>query len=73
MRKAAILMGVLLALSTVMVLVVTRAENWPNWRGPSLNGVSQERDLPVKWSDTENVTWKLAMPDRSGSTPVVWG
>lgn len=73
MRKIGVLTGIVLALSTMTALMVTRAENWPNWRGPSLNGVSLEKDLPVRWSDTENVTWKLAMPDRSGSTPVIWG
>jgi len=49
------------------------AEQWPQWRGPMLNGVSGEKNLPVSWSTTENVTWKLAMPERSGSTPIVWG
>jgi outer membrane protein assembly factor BamB len=34
--------------------------------------VSAERNLPLKWNPTENVAWKLAMPDRSGSTPIVW-
>jgi outer membrane protein assembly factor BamB len=49
------------------------AENWPQWRGPSLNGVSGERNLPIKWSTTENVAWKLQLPAWSGSTPIVWG
>jgi outer membrane protein assembly factor BamB len=49
------------------------AEHWPQWRGPMLNGVSGEKNLPASWSTTENVTWKLAMPERSGSTPIVWG
>jgi outer membrane protein assembly factor BamB len=49
------------------------AEHWPQWRGPSLNGISAEKNLPVRWSTTENVVWKLAMPERSGSTPIVWG
>jgi len=48
------------------------AEHWPQWRGPQGNGVSGETDLPVEWSTTENVAWKLAMPERSGSTPIVW-
>jgi outer membrane protein assembly factor BamB len=38
-----------------------------------LNGTSSEKNLPIRWSTTENVTWKLAMPERSGSTPIVWG
>ena len=52
---------------------VTSAENWPGWRGPSLNGVSGEKNLPLRWSQTENVTWKLPLPAWSGSSPVVWG
>ena len=50
-----------------------RAENWPNWRGPSQNGISSERDLPVAWSATRNVRWKVALPEAGNSTPVVWG
>jgi outer membrane protein assembly factor BamB len=38
-----------------------------------LNGLSAETNLPVKWSKTENVAWTLAMPERSGATPIVWG
>jgi outer membrane protein assembly factor BamB len=49
------------------------AEHWPQWRGPLLNGVSGEKNLPVTWSATQNITWKLAMPERSGATPIVWG
>ena len=53
--------------------VALHAENWPQWRGPSLNGVSAETGLPVRWSKTENIAWKLAMPAWSGSTPILWG
>jgi outer membrane protein assembly factor BamB len=49
------------------------AENWPQWRGPSANGLSGEKGLPVRWSKTENVTWKIDMPAWSGSTPIIWG
>jgi outer membrane protein assembly factor BamB len=49
------------------------ADNWPQWRGPNLDGTSREKDLPVKWTAQENVAWKLALPDRSGSTPIIWG
>ena len=49
------------------------AENWPQWRGSAMNGVSAEKGLPLKWSPTENIAWKLAMPGRSGSTPIIWG
>jgi outer membrane protein assembly factor BamB len=49
------------------------AENWPQWRGPLLNGLSGEANLPVRWSKTEGLAWTLAMPAWSGSTPIVWG
>jgi len=50
-----------------------RGDNWPQWRGPENNGVSKETKLPVIWSDTKNIAWKLAMPGQAGSTPVIWG
>jgi len=49
------------------------AENWPQWRGPGLNGISNEKDLPVRWSRDENVAWKLPLPSWSGATPIIWG
>ncbi len=48
-------------------------ENWPQWRGPNLNGISVEKNLPLRWSAEENITWKLEMPAWSGSTPILWG
>jgi outer membrane protein assembly factor BamB len=49
------------------------AENWPQWRGAALDGVSQEKNLPAKWSKSENVLWRLPLPGPGGATPVVWG
>lgn len=49
------------------------AGNWPAWRGPDGNGLSQETGLPVRWTNEENITWKIPMPSRSGSTPIIWG
>lgn len=52
------------------------AENWPQWRGPLATGAaaSAVKNLPEKWSVAtgENIAWKVAMPSRSGSTPIVW-
>ena len=50
-----------------------RAENWPQWRGPTNNCVSQETGIPAKFSKTENVAWRLPLPGQAGSTPIVWG
>lgn len=49
------------------------AGDWPTWRGPEGNGVSPEKNLPLNWSATDNIVWKLDMPTWSGSTPIVWG
>jgi outer membrane protein assembly factor BamB len=48
------------------------ADNWPQWRGPHLDGTSRETGLPTTWSQTENIAWKAALPMRSGATPIVW-
>lgn len=63
------------AVATAMLWAATvslPAEQWPQWRGPSMNGVSGETNLPVRWSKTENITWTLPLPAWSGSTPIVW-
>jgi outer membrane protein assembly factor BamB len=62
-----------LALFFAVASLAALGENWPQWRGPSLNGISTEKDLPVHWSTTDNIAWKLAMPSKTGATPVVWG
>ena len=61
------------AAALLFLAATVSADNWPQWRGPQLNGVSGETNLPVKWSKTENITWKLPVPERSGATPIVWG
>jgi outer membrane protein assembly factor BamB len=57
----------------VLAVIPLAADNWPQWRGPQLNSVSRETNLPLKWARTQNVTWKLPLPERSGATPIVWG
>lgn len=49
------------------------ADNWPAWRGPTGQGYCSETNLPLKWSTTENVKWKVAMPAPGNSTPIIWG
>ena len=63
-----------LSISLVMVLAATlSADNWPQWRGPQLNGTSREKGLPLKWTAQSNIAWKLPLPEWSGATPIVWG
>lgn len=57
----------------ILCPVLVRAENWPQWRGAKLDGISAEKGVPTKWSKTENVLWRLPLPGQAGATPVVWG
>ena len=52
--------------------LAARAENWPQWRGAKLDGKSSEKSLPVTFSPTEGVAWKLDLPGPAGSTPCIW-
>jgi outer membrane protein assembly factor BamB len=48
-------------------------ENWPRFRGPTGQGVSAAKDLPLHWSGTENVAWKTEIPGDGWSSPIVFG
>jgi outer membrane protein assembly factor BamB len=64
-----------LGIGFVTALCVTQqasADNWPAWRGPAANGISRETNLPVTWTKTENIAWRLALPAWSGSTAIIW-
>jgi outer membrane protein assembly factor BamB len=50
-----------------------QAGNWPQWRGPTGIGVSDEIGMPITWDKEKNVTWKIPLPDRGNSTPILWG
>lgn len=46
-------------------------EAWPQWRGSAQNGVATGESFPSQWSETSGIAWKLELPGRGGSTPVV--
>lgn len=48
-------------------------ENWPQWRGPLGTGVSPVGDPPIEWSEDKNVQWKIELPGRGHSTPIIFG
>ena len=52
--------------------VAGRAENWPCWRGPRLDGTSLEHNLAVHWSAASNVVWKTSLPGIGHASPIVW-
>lgn len=60
---------VFLVLSTPFAV----ADNWPQWRGPTNDGICTEKGLPTEWGPDKNIAWKLPMPGWGSSTPAVWG
>jgi len=49
------------------------ADHWPQFRGVNSAGVADDPKLPDRWSSTENVVWKVDIPGRGWSSPIVWG
>jgi len=48
-------------------------DDWSRFRGPSGMGTSEAKDLPTKWSLTENIAWKVSLPGPGASSPIVFG
>ena len=63
----------LLAASFLVLTATAPADNWPAWRGPRGDGHCAEQNLPLTWSKTENVRWKVKLPGPGNSTPIIWG
>lgn len=53
--------------------IVAAADNWPQFRGPDGDGHATATELPLRWSESENVSWKTAIHGRAWSSPVIWG
>src|SRR6266568_8407483 len=47
--------------------------NWPQWRGPLANGVAPHANPPIRWNETNNVRWKIPLPGRGHSSPIIFG
>jgi outer membrane protein assembly factor BamB len=60
-----------IALLLTVIGVGVRAEDWPQFRGPTGQGHSAERGVPLDWSESRNVKWKTPVPGRGWSSPVV--
>jgi outer membrane protein assembly factor BamB len=61
-------MRILLLLSILLL-----AQDWPEFRGPTGQGHSDERGLPMTWSESKNVRWKVAIAGKGWSSPVIQG
>jgi outer membrane protein assembly factor BamB len=62
-----------LAVALFLLPTAAPAGDWPSWRGPHGDGSSDESNLPLRWSGTENVQWKTPIPGKGHSSPVVYG
>ncbi|MCL4180886.1 MAG: PQQ-binding-like beta-propeller repeat protein [Verrucomicrobia bacterium] len=62
-----------LALCLGAPLLVEAEQGWPRWRGPLATGAAPAASPPLRWSETENLKWKVAVPGFGTSTPVIWG
>jgi len=63
----------LLGAMIVVLAGLARAEEWPSWRGPRGDGTSTEAGVPIRWSAGENIAWKVPIPGKGHSSPIVWG
>ena len=51
--------------------VFISAKEWTKFRGPTGDGHVTVKSIPLKWSDTENVKWKVSVPGKGWSSPVI--
>jgi outer membrane protein assembly factor BamB len=59
-------------LVVVSLSPLAHADNWAHWRGPSGNGTATNASPPTEWSSSKNVKWKVDLPGRENSSPVIW-
>ena len=76
MKKVMIIAGVFAALTLPALAGERRLDardQWAQWRGPLGTGVAPRGNPPVVWSEEKNVRWKIAIPGKGHSTPIIWG
>ncbi len=71
-KTSRVLFGMLFVLAVAGSVRAQSDAHWPQWRGPFFNGMARG-DAPTVWSDTKNIKWKVEIPGRGFSTPVIWG
>jgi len=68
MRVSVVCYGLL----AVLLCSVTQAENWPRFRGPNGTAISSETGFPITWTE-KDYAWTINLPEKSHSSPVIWG
>ena len=67
-RRSSVLLAVVV---TTFVCAATILADWPRFRGPTGFGTSSDSRIPIEWSDTKNLKWKLELPGAGFSSPIV--
>lgn len=70
-------MGVCAVAAALLLMLTARGvqagDAWPQFRGPTMQGVSDAKSLPLHWGDGQNVAWRTAIHGKAWSSPVIWG
>jgi outer membrane protein assembly factor BamB len=61
-----------LFLASILLTGIVRSEDWPWFRGPGRQGISQEKEVPTQWSPTSNILWKTPIPGEGWSSPILF-
>ena len=75
MKRIAILTICIFALAAIAATAsqpVGFEKNWHHWRGPHATGAAVDANPPTKWSETENIRWKVAIPGTGHAAPIIW-
>ncbi len=70
-RRKSFCVGAAVAIVGALLCIDVRAAEWPEFRGPTADGISTAKNVPAEWSATEHVAWKQAIPGVGWSSPVV--
>jgi outer membrane protein assembly factor BamB len=74
MRPRLVLLTIFLGLAAATLQAADDSERfWAQWRGPYMTGVSKTARPPTTWSESQNIKWKVEIPGRGSSSPIVWG
>jgi len=71
-KKSTQIVRLILVLSAILLSSTAQAQNWPRFRGPNGQGISNAKNIPAKWTQ-DDYNWKVALPGIGYSSPVVWG
>ena len=70
--RIGLVLAALLFSTITLSAAVNDARYWAQWRGPDMTGVSRTAKPPVQWGEGKNIKWKVEIPGRGSSSPVVW-